>query len=265
MPIIGDSESRALTNRANAQTECLAAPSLKRTGRAETNRNQLAAQLENRCISARAKALGIAAARADKFGANRNLRETLVACSFRDGLRPKLVTYGSPERRHSAGAFKFFHDETRSFAWKRFARRILEPSTVRRIFAWGLHVGAASISLRLLSVSADACACGSWNDVLTRCLIHLRSPPTGLPRRRGESFTHGGPLRSRSNLRRVSTERPSTWLVCWSERTAQSGSALSCRSNSKPIVIMRPRARRRSVLRLSVRMTPEKFRKQTWP
>jgi hypothetical protein len=109
VPIIGDSESRAVTNRANAQTECLAAPSLKRTGRAETNRNQLAAQLENRCISARAKTLGIAAARADKLGANRNLRESLVACSFRDDLPPKLVTYGSLERRHGARAFRFCH------------------------------------------------------------------------------------------------------------------------------------------------------------
>jgi hypothetical protein len=127
-------------------------------------------------------------------------------------------------------------------------------SAVRRTFASGLHVGAASVSLRLLTVSADACICGS-NDALVRCLIHLRSPPTGLPRRRGESLTHGGPSRSRSNLRRVSTERPSTWLVCWSVRTAQSGSALSCRSNSELTVIMRPRAKRRSVVRLPARMT----------
>jgi hypothetical protein len=38
VPIIGDSEPRAFTNRANAQAECLAAPSLKGTGRIKSSR-----------------------------------------------------------------------------------------------------------------------------------------------------------------------------------------------------------------------------------
>jgi hypothetical protein len=84
-------ELRALANRANAKTKGLAAPSLKGTGRVETRRNQLTTQLEDRRICARAKALGITAARADKLGANRKLRKSLVACSFRDDPPPKLV------------------------------------------------------------------------------------------------------------------------------------------------------------------------------
>jgi hypothetical protein len=91
MAVVRDREPRALTNRAHTQTECLAAPSLKRTDRVEASRNQLAAQIQNRCISARAKALGSAAARADKLGANRKLRKSVVACSFRNDPPPKLV------------------------------------------------------------------------------------------------------------------------------------------------------------------------------
>ena len=34
---------------------------------------------------------------------------------FRIDLAAKLVSYGSPERRHSAGAFKCFHVGTSSF------------------------------------------------------------------------------------------------------------------------------------------------------
>ena len=109
MPIIGDGESRALTNRANAQTECLAAPSLKRAGRAETSRNQLAAQIQNRCMSARAKALSSALVRANELGANRRLRKSFLAIIFCYDLPPKLVTYGSPERCHRAGAFRCSH------------------------------------------------------------------------------------------------------------------------------------------------------------
>jgi hypothetical protein len=93
VPIIGDSESRALTNRANAQTEYLAAPSLKRTGRAETGRNQLAAQIQNRCISARAKALSSALVRANERGADRRLRKSLLAINFGNDALPKLVNF----------------------------------------------------------------------------------------------------------------------------------------------------------------------------
>jgi hypothetical protein len=39
VPIIRDGEPRTLTNRANAHTECLAAPSLKRTGGVKASRN----------------------------------------------------------------------------------------------------------------------------------------------------------------------------------------------------------------------------------
>jgi hypothetical protein len=109
MPIIGHGEPRTLTNRANAQTECLAAPSLKRTGRAETSRNQFAAQIQNRCTSARAKALSSALVRTNELGANRRLRKSFLAIIFRCDLPPKLVTYGSPERCDRAGAFCWFH------------------------------------------------------------------------------------------------------------------------------------------------------------
>jgi hypothetical protein len=37
--------------------------------------------------------------------ADRSLWKLLLAISVRDDLPPKLVSYGSPERRHSAGAF----------------------------------------------------------------------------------------------------------------------------------------------------------------
>jgi hypothetical protein len=86
--IIGDSEPRALTNRANAQTERLAAPSLKGTDRVEASRNQLAAQIQNRCISARAKALSSALVRANERGANRRLRKSLLAINFGSDALP---------------------------------------------------------------------------------------------------------------------------------------------------------------------------------
>jgi hypothetical protein len=34
----------------------------------------------------------------------------LLACSFRDDLPPTVVIYGSPGRRHSAGASRYCHD-----------------------------------------------------------------------------------------------------------------------------------------------------------
>jgi hypothetical protein len=43
---------------------------------------------------------------------DRSLRKLLLAINFRNDLPPKLVNYGSPERRHSAGAFKCFHGGT---------------------------------------------------------------------------------------------------------------------------------------------------------
>ena len=106
VPIIRDGELPGLTNRANTKTEGLAAPGLKRTGGVKARSNQLAAHFEDRRISADAKAIGFATARADKLGANRNLRKSLVACNFRDDLPPKLVTYGSPVRPPGAGAFR---------------------------------------------------------------------------------------------------------------------------------------------------------------
>ena len=169
--------------------------------------------------------------------------------------RPSWSTTEAPSAATAPGLSNVFMVELDPSLANDLRAEVLALSAVRRTFASGLHGGAASVSLRLLTVSADAWICGSWNDALTRCLIHLRSSPTGLPRRRGESFTHGGPSRSRSNLRRVSTERPNTWLVCRSVRTAQSGSALSCRSTFGVAVILRSRAKRRSLLRLSARMT----------
>jgi hypothetical protein len=80
--IILNGEPRALTNRANAQTECLAAPSLKGTGRVETRRNQLTTQLEDRRISARAKALGFATVGANERGGNGRLRKVPVAINL---------------------------------------------------------------------------------------------------------------------------------------------------------------------------------------
>jgi hypothetical protein len=82
MAVFRDGQPRTLTNRANAQAECLAAPSLKGGGRAETSRNQLAAQLESRCISARADAFGFTAVRCNQRGANGRLRKVLVAINL---------------------------------------------------------------------------------------------------------------------------------------------------------------------------------------
>jgi hypothetical protein len=82
VPIIGDSEPRALTNRANAQTEYLAAPSLKRRGRIKTSRNQLATQGEHGSITACDDALSLAAVRANERGTDRSLRKLLLAINF---------------------------------------------------------------------------------------------------------------------------------------------------------------------------------------
>ena len=59
--------------------------------------------------SARANAFGRAAVRADDGCADCSLRKLLLAINFRNDLPPKLVRYGSPERRHSAGAFLCSH------------------------------------------------------------------------------------------------------------------------------------------------------------
>lgn len=107
--IILNGEPRALANRANAKTKGLAAPCFKRTGRIVIGRNQYTTKIEDRHISARAKALGFATVRANERGADGRLRGSLLACSFRDDLPLKLVTYGSPERCHGAGAFCWFH------------------------------------------------------------------------------------------------------------------------------------------------------------
>jgi hypothetical protein len=82
MAVIRDGQPRALTNRADAQTECLAAPSLKGRGRIKAGCNQLTTQLEHRCMSVRADALGIAAVRANERGANGCLRKVLVAINL---------------------------------------------------------------------------------------------------------------------------------------------------------------------------------------
>ena len=97
------------TNRANAQTKCLAAPGFERRGRIITSGHQLAAQVENWGISMRDDVLGFSMVRANEHGADGRLRGSLLACSFRDDLPLKLVTYGSPERCHGAGAFCWFH------------------------------------------------------------------------------------------------------------------------------------------------------------
>jgi hypothetical protein len=79
VPIILNSELRGLTNRANAETKCFAAPSLKRKGGIKTSREQLATQIEYGSMTARAYALGRAAVRADEHGADRSLQKFLLA------------------------------------------------------------------------------------------------------------------------------------------------------------------------------------------
>ena len=74
--IILNGEPRALANRANAKTKGLAAPCFKRTGRIVTGRNQYTTKIEDRHISARAKALGFATVRANERGADGRLRRT---------------------------------------------------------------------------------------------------------------------------------------------------------------------------------------------
>ena len=69
--------------------------------RIKASRDQLATQVEHGSISARANAFGRAAVRADEHGADRSLRELLLAIIFR--TPPKLVSYGSPERCDRAG------------------------------------------------------------------------------------------------------------------------------------------------------------------
>jgi hypothetical protein len=91
VPIILDGEPRALTNRANTQTKCVAAPSLKARGRVKASRNQFTTQVEHRRISVRAETFGFAAVRANERGANRRLRKCLLAINFRNDVVPNPV------------------------------------------------------------------------------------------------------------------------------------------------------------------------------
>ena len=76
VPIICDGELRTFTNRTNAKTKCFAAPGLKRRGRVNASRNQLATQVEHGGITAGGDAVGFAAVRANELGANPVVGET---------------------------------------------------------------------------------------------------------------------------------------------------------------------------------------------
>ena len=87
------------------KTKCFAPPSLKRRGRIKTSRNQLATQVEHGSISVRDDALGFAAVRADELGANRRLRELLLAIIFRKTRRPSWSTTEAPSAASAPGLF----------------------------------------------------------------------------------------------------------------------------------------------------------------